>query len=111
MEKVNNINGIDFYYEIDKKNNCCIIRDSSMNYFNDITLEQEDYDTDFEFIRETLKQTNLKEMCDYFGCDLYDDYKKLIKENDLNNYKEDNILENDFVNRFVVNDKVYYTYQ
>ena len=36
MEKVNNINGIIMYYEIDKEQNRFIIYDSGMNYFNDL---------------------------------------------------------------------------
>lgn len=111
MEKVNNVNGIELYFEIEEKYNRCIIADSSMNYFNDIELEQEDFETDFKMIRQTLEQTSLKEMCDYFGCSLYDNYETLIKENDLIGYREDNILDCDFVNRFIVKDKIYYTFQ
>lgn len=111
MEKVNNKNGIDFYYEIDKEQNRFVIYDSSKIYFNDLELEEDDYKNNFKELIEMLEQTDIKEMCYFFGSNLYDDYEKLIRENDLTNYKEDNILNCDYVNRFVVNDKVYYTYQ
>ena len=111
MEKVNNKNGIDFYYEIDKEQNRFVIYDSSENYFNDLCLEQEDYDTDFKALIKMVENTDLNEMCAFFGHKIYDTRQELVKEQELENeYDEDNILDNDYVNRFVVKDKVYYVF-
>ena len=58
-----------------------------------------------------LEETDLNSMCAFFGHKIYDTWQELVKELGLENeYKEDNILDNEYVNRFVVNDKTYYVW-
>ena len=109
MEKVNNKNGIEMYYDIEKDYPRFVIYDSRQNYFNDLTLEQEDFDTDFRSLIEMVENTNLNEMCVFFGHKIYDKLHELAKEQDID-YKEFDPLENEYVNVFNVNGKELYTW-
>ena len=109
MQKVNNKNGIKMYYEINEDWNRLEIYDSNQNYFNDLTLEEEDFDTDYKKLKEMLENTNLKSMCAFFNHKLYNKIEKLAKEQDLD-YKEIDPLQNEYVNVFNVGDKTFYTW-
>lgn len=68
MQKVNNINKIKMFYELELNNNRICILDSNKNYFDDLAL---DYDGNVieeeKAIREMLEKTDIEEMCNFFG--------------------------------------------
>lgn len=109
MEKLNNKNGIEMYYEIVKDYPKMVIYDSNKEYFNDLNLVEEDFDTDFEKLKELLQTTDLNSMCEFFGHKIYDKIEELAKEQDLD-YKEIDPLQNEYVNVFKVKDKEFYTW-
>ena len=110
MDKVNNKYGIEMYYYIDEQENRIIICDSNTNYFNDLTLEEEDYNTNFKSLIETLENTTLKEMCVFFNHNLYNNIEELAKDNEIADYEDCELLENEYVNVFNVGDKTFYTW-
>lgn len=109
MEKVNNKNEIEMYYEIEEDYPQLVIYDSNKNYFNDIILEEEDFEENFKSLIDTIENTDLNNMCAFFGHKLYDNICELAKEQDLD-YKEIDPLQNDYVNVFRVKDKEFYTW-
>ena len=91
IKKVNNINGIKLFYEIEKENNRVCILDSNKNYFDYLSLDYEDTEKDIEFIRKVLEQTTIEEMCAFFGT------HKIIPSKEKRNYG------NGYVNTFKQN--------
>lgn len=108
MEKINNKNGIEMFWErandIDKIN----IFDSNGNYFNDIYYVICEENEDLNSILKMLEETTLEEMCNFFGVRKYNSIKELEKMENVEylEYKEFN----EYVNEFNVNGKTFYTW-
>lgn len=105
MKKINNRNGIDFYWGLSIDANRVIIYDSNKKYFDDLYYETDDNDEDLNSIISTLEETTLQEMCAFFNATLYEEKKELLKE--LSDYNIND--EDDYINKFIVNDKEFYT--
>jgi hypothetical protein len=106
--EINNKYNIKFYYEIDETTNKVNILDSSENYFNDMYYDADDKD-DIKAIINMLEKTDLEEMCNFFNANVYASAKELIEKEELNE-TEESVLDNDYVNRFIVGEKTYYTW-
>lgn len=108
MEKVNNKNGIEMYYEINENWNRLEIYDSDQNYFNDFSLESLK-ENEIEKLKKDLETMTLHELCSVLGHKIYSKIEELAKEHDLD-YKEIDPLQNEYVNVFNVGDKTFYTW-
>ena len=105
MEKVNNENGIEMYWELSIDSNKVLILDSNKKYFNDLYFDEDENDEDLKCVINMLERTTLQEMCYFFGATLYEDKKEL-----LNTLVDCNINdEDDYINTFKVNNKLFYT--
>lgn len=105
MEKVNNKNGIEFYYELtDEKVN---ILDTTGKFFEDLYLDWDE--SDANDIIKILEETTLEEMADFFcSYTLYNDLDKLCKEENLT--LEECGKDNECLNTWKVNEKTFYTF-
>ena len=110
MEKVNNKNGIEMYWEkagdVDKIN----ILDSNKNYFNDLyfdVYEDDNGEEDIGAILHTLEETTLENMCNFFGARKYNSLEEMADKEDL---QTENLENNDYTNVFNVKDKTFYTW-
>lgn len=110
MEKINNKNGIEMYWEragdVDKIN----ILDSNKNYFNDLyfdVYEDDSGEEDIGVILHTLEETTLENMCNFFGARKYNSIEEMADKEDL---QTENLENNDYTNIFKVNDKTVYTW-
>ena len=112
MKRVKNKNGIVMYWEIDGTDTKICILDSRKKYFNDIFYEMynDSGEEDINAIIHTLEETNLQEMCNFFGVSRYDTAEELIHYEDLYDYDENTVIDNDYVNVFIVNNSVQYTW-
>ena len=110
MKRVKNKTGIVMYWELAKDTNKVNILDSRKNYFNDLYYECEDSEQDIKDIVEMLENTDLQNMCDFFWVSRYDTVEELIHYEDLYDYDENTVIDNDYVNVFIVNNSVQYTW-
>nr|DAK86237.1 MAG TPA: hypothetical protein [Caudoviricetes sp.] len=113
MERVNNKNGIEMYWEKASDVNKINILDSNRNYFNDQYFDEYENDNgaeDIGAIVHTLEETTLEEMCNYFNARKYNSLKELIDKEELYDTNETEILNNDYLNVFNVNGTTFYTY-
>lgn len=107
MKQIKNENGIKMFYEINRHDDKVEIYDSNKKYFNDLYYEDWDKD-DISAILNMLKQTDLQEMATFFGFNVYDTAEELLYREHINDYDENTIKENDYVNIFKVKDHIYY---
>ena len=117
MEKVNNKNGLDFYYEIEDLEHGftyerLVILDSNKNYFNDFVLDEPDRQEEIESILNILENTTIEEMCCYYDYQMFDSIEKL---KDYMEYKtedtwwaDEELLQNEYVNIIKDNQNIYY---
>lgn len=106
--EIKNKNNIKFYYEIDETTNKVNILDSRECYFNDLYFDPHDNE-DIPSIINMLEQTDLEEMCRFFNANVYDSWKDLIEQEELEE-DEESILDNIYINLFIVGNKIYYTW-
>lgn len=106
MKQVKNETGIKMYYEINRQYDKVEIYDSDKKYFNDLYYEDWDKD-DISAILNMLKQTDLREMADFFNAQAYDTLEELAQDNYL---EMEETKENDYINRFEINGKSKYTW-
>lgn len=108
MNKINNIHGIDLFYERDTFVDKINILDSNGKYFDDLLLDHytpEEYDT--QAIVDMLSRTTLAELVNFFACKkLYNSLEELQYDLQDNEITEDN----EYLNIFKVNDKKYYVW-
>lgn len=113
MKKVNNKNGLKMYWERANDINKINIFDSNGNYFNDLyfdTYENDNGTEDIGAIIHTLEETTLENMCNFFGATLYESTKELLEREHINDFDENTIQENEYVNTFKIKDKTFYTW-
>lgn len=103
--KVNNKNGLELYYKIEKANKLeqsrddrFLILDSSQNYFNDFILDEDDREEEIQALLKCLETTTIEEMASIYDYQLYDNRKKVCKDLEET---EDTLLDNEYVNRIV----------
>lgn len=63
---VKNRNDLVFYYKINLENNTFEIYDTGKNYYNDLTIESEDLETNFKYVKDLLKNTTIRELLEFF---------------------------------------------
>ena len=110
MERINNKNGIEMYWEKAEDADKINILDSNMNYFNDLYFdiyENDNGEEDIASILHTLEETTLENMCNFFGARKYNSIEEMADKEDLVN---ENLENNDYTNIFKVNDKTFYTW-
>lgn len=110
MERINNKNGIEMYYQTCGTDTRLFIYDSNKKYFNDMYYDIYDNDSgeeDIGAILHTLEETTLENMCNFFGARKYDSLKEMADKEDL---QTENLENNDYTNIFKVNDKKFYTW-
>ena len=110
MKRVKNKNGIVMYWELAKDTNKVNILDSRKTYFNDLYYECEDSEQDIKDIVEMLENTDLQNMCNFFNVRRYDTTEELIHYEDLYDCDENTVIDNDYLNVFIVNNSVQYTW-
>ena len=104
QNKVNNKHDIDFYWTLSGDINKVDILDSNGNYFDDLYYDDEE---DIKHIIETLENTSLEEMCNFFAMKtIYNSLEELQYDLQDPEITEDN----DYLNIFKVNDKKYYVW-
>ena len=105
MEKINNKNGITMFWTKANDVNKINILDSNGDYFNDLffdVYEDDDGAEDIEAIINTLKNTTLEDMCNFFNANYYETLEELKQDIGIDE-------PNDYINTFIVNGKTYYT--
>ena len=110
MEKINNKNGIEMFYELDGTDTKVCILDSNGNYFNDMYFEIYEDDNgaeDIGAILHTLEETTLEEMCNFFNANHYGSLNELAEEENLCLAELKN---NEYLNMFNVNGTTFYTW-
>ena len=113
--KVNNKNGIDFYYEIEQfgkeqsYDDRLIILDSKKQYFNDFLLQEDDREEEIKGIVKTLEETDLKEMCYVYDYQIFDSLTKLSQYAYGKILTRDEIFDAGYTNVFRVNGKTLFT--
>lgn len=113
--KVNNKNGIDFYYEIEqfgKEQSCddrLVILDSKKQYFNDFLLQEDDREEEIKGIVKTLEETDLKEMCYVYDYQIFDSLTKLSQYAYGEILTRDEIFDAGYTNVFKVNGEYFFT--
>lgn len=110
MKRVKNKNGVIMYWEFSSDTHKVNILDSRQNYFNDLYYEPEYKEEDVKDIIKMLEETTLQEMCNFFGARRYDTMEELIHHEDLYDCDENTVIDNDYVNVFIVNNSVQYTW-
>jgi len=104
MQKVNNKHGIKMFWELDGTDTKVIILDSNGKYFNDMYYDDE---AELNCVLHTLEQTELLEMCNFFGARVYTTYEELCEKEETTPTE---LKDNDYLNTFIVGDKTYYTF-
>lgn len=99
---------IKLYYEIDETINKVNILDSSENYFNDMYFDPY-YNEDIQDILNMITESELKDMCSFFGVNIYTSAKELIEKEELEE-TEESLLDNEYCNRFESEKQIYYTW-
>lgn len=110
MEKINNKNGIEMFWERASDINKIIILDSNGNYFNDMYFDIYEDDNgaeDIGAILHTLEETTLENMCNFFGVREYETLEEMAEMEDL---ELDGLESNDYTNIFNVNGTTFYTW-
>lgn len=110
MEKINNRNGIEMYYELDGTDAKIIILDSNGKYFNDLyydSYRNDNGEEDIGAILHTLEETTIEEMCYFFGSTIYTSIATLCENEELT---QKEAKDNDYLNIFNVNGKKHYAW-
>lgn len=109
--KIDNKNGIDFYYYIEQHkaeqsaDDRLLILDSNKQYFNDFLLQEDDRKEEIKAILDTLEATTLKEMCYIYGYQIFDSLTKLSQYAYGKILTRDEIIDAGYTNVFRVNGK------
>lgn len=112
--KIDNKNGIDFYYYIEQHENeesaddRLLILDSNKQYFNDFLLQEDDRQEEIKAILDILEATTLKEMCYIYDYQLFNNSNKLSKFAYGEILTKEEILDTGYVNTFCVNGQLFY---
>lgn len=115
--KINNKNGIKFYYLIEQLgveesyDDRFLILDSNKQYFNDFCLHEENRQEEIKGILNVLEQTDLKEICYYYDYHLYNNIKELSQKEYEEDLTEKQILDFGYTNKFLVKGQTYYAFK
>ena len=119
MERVNNKNGLELYYDIEDNEHGFdyerfVIYDSNKHYINDMVFNESDRQEETKSCLKIVENTSIKELCYYYNYELFenlDDLLKYINSEGFEDFTKDNILENEYLNIIKSNDKVYYCWK
>ena len=112
--KIDNKNGIDFYYYIkqheseENADDRLFILDSNKQYFNDFLLKEDNRDVEIKSILDVLEKTTLKEMCYIYDYQLFNNFNKLSKFAYGEILTREEIFDTGYVNTFYVNGQLFY---
>lgn len=109
MERVNNKNGIEMFWELNEDEKTVEILDSKRKFYKDIYYDHinEDNENDAQTIIHTLEQTTLQDMADYFDTKIYKSLNDLMANEEV---AMEDLIDNEYINTFYVNENTFYVW-